>query len=138
MGATAQVAMVFSVVDRSPAHAGGNGQDDQAVTPLDDGPEPAPDLRALHRKRFHLLVAGVVFVGGGALVELLTGGPVVVARGRSRRRSLRRRRGHRRGPQGAVAATLTGARRRPLRQGSPAGPRVPNVDGMVFGTMTRW
>ncbi len=79
MGATAQVAMVFSVVDRSPAHAGGNGQDDQAVTPLDDGTEPAPDLRALHRKRFHLLVAGVVFVGGGALVELLTGGPVVVA-----------------------------------------------------------
>jgi len=70
--------VVCSVVDRSPAHAGGNGQDDQAVTPLDDGTEPAPDLRAPHRKRFHLLVAGVVFVGGGALVELLTGGPVVL------------------------------------------------------------
>ncbi len=40
--------------------------------------EPAPDPQAARPKRFYLLVASVIIVGGGALVDLLTGGPVVL------------------------------------------------------------
>lgn len=40
--------------------------------------QPAPDHRAVRPKRFYLLAAGVIIVGSGALVDLLTGGSVVL------------------------------------------------------------
>lgn len=48
------------------------------MRPPENGPGPAPDLRSPRPKRFYLLVAGVLIVGGGALVDLLTGGSVVL------------------------------------------------------------
>ncbi len=65
-------------MDHPPARAGGARHDDEPVTQPDDGREPAPDLRAPRPKRFYLLVASVIVVGGGALVELLTGDSVVL------------------------------------------------------------